>query len=145
MKNLSPLALPAPGLLLSGCVAHKNQPAPPNTPPPVALNVTFTQAPVELLVQAVIIFQDPGSRARAAHWDEYVDRPRCDVGRDGELNPIAGTHDPLQLFIVSYDSVPRGLMEWSHPDGQPLRDEWEIAVRGLAQRVTDILAQPPSG
>lgn len=47
-------------------------------------------------------------------------------------------------FIVSYDSAPRSLMEWSHTDGQPLRDEWEIAVRGLARRVTDILAQPSS-
>ena len=47
-------------------------------------------------------------------------------------------------FIVSYASAPRAFMEWSRADGQPLREEWETAVRGLEKRIAAILAQAPS-
>ena len=75
MNAAAPLVLSVSALVFSGCgslVANKNQSAPANTPPPVALNFVVTQAPVELLVQTVIVPQGPGSWMREAHWDEYV-------------------------------------------------------------------------
>jgi len=46
--------------------------APKDTPPVVPLNVVVAQPPVELVLNAVIIYKGPGSWKREALWDEYV-------------------------------------------------------------------------
>lgn len=91
--KLAIILLPLTLALLAGtgCVSAKYKPAPKDTPPPVALNLTsapakpapvFTPAndpsPTEALptivvtVHSVISFRGPGSWKRDAYWDEYV-------------------------------------------------------------------------
>jgi hypothetical protein len=56
----------------SGCVSAKYKLAKGGMPPPVALNLTASQPPVEAAVNAVIVLHGPGSWKREAYWDEYA-------------------------------------------------------------------------
>jgi hypothetical protein len=57
---------------VTGCVSTKYQSAPNETPPAVKLALSAAQAPVEAVVQSVIIYGGPGSWKKEAYWDEYV-------------------------------------------------------------------------
>lgn len=58
--------------LTSGCVSSKFQPAPPDTPPALVLNLTVENPPVEASLHTLIVSNGPGSWRRDAPWDEYV-------------------------------------------------------------------------
>jgi hypothetical protein len=59
-------------MTLSGCISPKYKMARKNTPPAEALSLVFAQPPVQLQVNAVIVYKGPGSWKREALWDEYV-------------------------------------------------------------------------
>ncbi len=61
-----------PFLVLLGCSAPKYKPAPRKTPPPVLLNLPYTEPSLEALLHAVIIYRGAGSWKQDAFWDEYV-------------------------------------------------------------------------
>ena len=73
MKTYGALfAVVSVAVTFAGCISPKYKLAPKGTPPVVPLNVVAAQPPVELVLNAVIIYKGPGSWKREALWDEYV-------------------------------------------------------------------------
>jgi hypothetical protein len=69
---IAALLIVAGVMTLSGCISPRYKMARKNTPPAEALRLVFAQPPVELQVNAVIVYKGPGSWKREALWDEYV-------------------------------------------------------------------------
>jgi hypothetical protein len=59
-------------LSMSGCLSSQYKPAQKTIPPAIPMNIGATVAPVEAMVNTVIVFQGPGSWKKYAMWDEYV-------------------------------------------------------------------------
>lgn len=57
---------------MTGCASSKYKLAKKDTPPPIAMNLSLNQPPVELLLHTVIVYKGSGSWKRKAYWDEYV-------------------------------------------------------------------------
>jgi hypothetical protein len=57
---------------VTGCASSKYKLAKKDTPPPVLMDLSFNQPPVELVLHTVIVYKGPGSWKRTAYWDEYV-------------------------------------------------------------------------
>ena len=66
------LAIAGLAFALPGCVSTKYKFANKDTPPAAPLNLIVSQAPAELTVHTVIVYEGPGSWKRRAYWDEYV-------------------------------------------------------------------------
>ena len=62
----------AAACLLTGCVSPRYKLASKNTLPARALNVNFPPAPLEAILNTLVIFGGRGSWKREAFWDEYV-------------------------------------------------------------------------
>ncbi len=69
---IASLAIISVAITFAGCISPRYKLAPKSTPPVVPLNVVVAQPPVELVLNAVIIYKGPGSWKRQALWDEYV-------------------------------------------------------------------------
>jgi hypothetical protein len=69
---IAALLIVAGGTTLSGCISPRYRMARANIPPAEALGLVFAQPPVELQLNAVIVYKGPGSWKREALWDEYV-------------------------------------------------------------------------
>lgn len=59
-------------LALSGCLTTEYQASGKQTRPAVIVNIDAVQAPLDLSLRTVIVYDGPGSWKREALWDEYV-------------------------------------------------------------------------
>jgi hypothetical protein len=57
---------------MTGCASSKYKLAKKNTPPPIPINLSVNQPPIELILHTVIVYQGSGSWKRKAYWDEYI-------------------------------------------------------------------------
>jgi len=72
-KFCSAVLLIVAGLMtLAGCISPRYRMARKDTPPAVPVNLVVARPPLQLQVNAVIIYKGPGSWKREALWDEYV-------------------------------------------------------------------------
>jgi hypothetical protein len=66
------LAIVSVAMTFAGCASPRYKMVRKDTPPVVPLDVAVAQLPVQLALNAVIIYKGPGSWKRVALWDEYV-------------------------------------------------------------------------
>ncbi len=100
----------------SGCVSRQYKLARTNTPPPRVLNLpgvvtpagNSSAAPVDAVLNTVIIYGGPGSWKRAAYWDEYV----VSLANRGDVPLVLET-----ASLVDFQGVP------SSPGDDPWRLE----------------------
>jgi hypothetical protein len=72
-KFCSAVLLIVAGLMtLAGCISPRYRMARQDTPPAVPVNLVVARPPLQLQINAVIIYKGPGSWKREALWDEYV-------------------------------------------------------------------------
>lgn len=112
-----PIVIMAGAMALSGCLATKYQMAGKGIPPPVLLNLTGSQPPVDLALRSVIVYNGPGSWKRTALWDEYV----VTIHNQGEL--------PLTVSLAA-------LLDFAGATRSPGVDPWvlEMESQTLEQR-----------
>lgn len=56
----------------SGCAFSQYKLAKKDIPPPIEMDLSLSQLPIEVLLNSVIIYKGPGSWKREAYWDEYI-------------------------------------------------------------------------
>jgi hypothetical protein len=56
----------------SGCAFSKYRLAKSSTPPPIEMNLSLSQPPIDVQLHNVIVFKGPGSWKSKAYWDEYI-------------------------------------------------------------------------
>ena len=91
----------------AGCTSTSHQLAQKEVPPPVPLNLTATQAPLEATLTAAIVLGGSGSWKKSAIWDEYLvrlvnrgNRPATMVAAsviDEEGTALPSGRDPWKL------------------------------------------------
>jgi len=116
MKSICSLAFASVALfVLTGCVSHKYQAASALGAQPQRMDADLGGAPVKVRLDAIIIYQGPGSWKKTAYWDECL------------VTFINGPDEAITLVgasLVDYAGtiVPAGT------------DPWQLEKASLAQR-----------
>lgn len=111
------IAIVAVAITVASCISPRYKLARKDTPPVVPLNIVAAQPPVELALNAVIIYKGPGSWKREALWDEYV----VTIRNEGE--------EPLTIAAAT-------LVDFAGASLEPGVDPWVLEKRSqtLEQR-----------
>lgn len=107
-------------LLSAGCVSNKYQAASALGAEPQRMDIDLGGAPVQSRLDAIIIYQGPGSWKKSAYWDEFV---LTFINASAETVTLAAA----SLMDYSGTSVPAGTDPW----------QLEKASRAQRDRYTD--------
>ncbi len=126
--------------LVTACVSSKYKRAEKNTPPALALNVTFPTSTLDTTLYTEISDAGPGSWKRDAFWDEYVVIMHNES--DQPLNVAAATLTDFAGAVRPAGTDPWALERESKTLEKRYRDAGIDVARMAAPRVIATAAEP---